>query len=105
MKNNKGAISLFTLLSMLFFLFFIMVAYNNVSSKGKMQVETVDVLKSEYKNDVEAKEIYTQMNGGMLPNEESSEREVILKTEEEKNIVNDEINHGYLYSNGKIYEF
>lgn len=35
MKNERGAISVFALLAMLFFLVFIMAAYNNVVAKTR----------------------------------------------------------------------
>jgi hypothetical protein len=48
MRDDKGAIALFALLAMMFFLIFIMVAYNNVAIKGKTQIETTTLLRSEY---------------------------------------------------------
>jgi hypothetical protein len=48
MRNDRGAIALFALLAMMFFLIFIMVAYNNIAMKGKTQVETTTLLRSEY---------------------------------------------------------
>ena len=50
MKNNKGAISLFALLAMMFFLIFVMVAYNNIALKSKTQVQTEEVLYKYYQS-------------------------------------------------------
>ena len=49
--NKKGAISIFALLSMMFFLIFIMAAYSNVMQKGKLQTETQSVLVDVYRQD------------------------------------------------------
>ena len=62
-KMNKGAISIFALLSMMFFLIFIMVAYNNVTQKGKNQVETQEILVRYYKSNRTAADIADAMNG------------------------------------------
>ena len=64
MKSKKGAISIFALLSMMFFLIFIMVAYNNVAQKSKTQVETEEILVSYYKPTRSAQEIVNAINGG-----------------------------------------
>ena len=67
MNRKKGAISIFALLSMMFFLIFIMVAYNNVSQKGKTQVETEEILVNYYKSQRTAEDTVKALNGGNMP--------------------------------------
>ena len=61
MRSKKGAISLFTLIAMMFFLVFVMVAYNNIAEKGKNQVETTAVLVDCYKSDTTLDNIYNAL--------------------------------------------
>lgn len=101
MKQNRGAISLYTLLSMLFFLIFIMTAYSNVSSSGKLQVETTQVLTDEYVSDTNAETIYQSLDGGDFP---VAEKDILAKSSFEKDTVNDTNNNGkYIFANGKFY--
>ena len=51
MKNEKGAISLFVVLSMMFFLVFMIGAYTMVARKNQQQAETMSDLQSAYKKD------------------------------------------------------
>ena len=101
MKKNKGAISIFALLSMMFFLIFIMVAYNNVAQKGKTQVETEEILVDYYKSAVNATEIVQGLDGGTVT---SANKNTILKETEQQNKVITANNGNYVYSNGKIYK-
>ena len=94
-KMNKGAISIFALLSMMFFLIFIMVAYNNVTQKGKNQVETQEILVRYYKSNRTAADIADAMNG-----DKSSKGD----TSKLKESAQQGVNAGnYVYSNGKVY--
>ena len=61
-RKNRGAISIFALLSMMFFLVFIMVAYSNVVQKGKMQSETEAILIDYYKSFQTIDEAYTSIH-------------------------------------------
>lgn len=101
MKNtNKGVISIFALLSMMFFLIFIMVAYNNVAQKGKTQIETEEILVEYYHSAQSADDIAVALDGGDIF--ESAKTE-LLKETAEQNMVNDTNKNKYVYSNGKIY--
>lgn len=93
MKSKKGAISIFALLSMMFFLIFIMVAYNNVAQKSKTQVETEEILVSYYKPTRSAQEIVNAINGG-------NTTKANLKGCFNKSEVT---NGSYVLSNGKYY--
>lgn len=64
MRNEKGAIAIFTLLAMMFFLVFIMVGYSNVALKTKTQVETTSVLVDEYKSDSDSSAILSEKMAG-----------------------------------------
>jgi uncharacterized protein (UPF0333 family) len=100
MKKNRGAISLFALLAMMFFLIFIMIAYNNVSSKGKTQVETTGVLIEAYNPSETANTVYNQLDGGILDTNTTTG-----KTTEEKDVINNTLaTNEYVYVNGKIYK-
>ena len=101
MKRNKGAISIFALLSMMFFLIFIMVAYNNVNQKGRTQVETEGVLVDYYKENQSATEIVSSLNGGTVT---SSTMTNLIKEKAEQNVVGSTNIGKYVYSNGKIYK-
>ncbi len=101
MKKNKGAISIFALLSMMFFLIFVMVAYNNVSQKGRTQVETEGVLVDYYKSPVTASEINKAKFAG---NVQSSDSSKYLKETAEQGKVSTENSGKYVCSNGKIYK-
>ena len=98
MRNNKGAIAVYTLLAMLFFLIFVMMIYNNVSSKAKAQVQTTEVLQEIYVSDTDSSAIVSQMMVGELTDD-------VIKTEDQEN-VSDKILSGsilYLAIDGKIY--
>lgn len=101
MKKNNGAISAYAVLSMMFFLVFIMIAYNNISQKAKMQVETEGVLVDYYKSNQNAIEIINSKKGGNVNNET---KETLLKQAEEQNCVIEDNIGNYVYSNGKIYQ-
>ena len=83
----------------MFFLIFIMVAYNNVSQKGKTQVETEEILVDYYKSQRTAKEIVDAIKTD-LP---SANKATTIRG---ANNVNDIKNAGvgtYILSNGKCY--
>ena len=101
MRKNKGAISIFALLSMMFFLIFIMVAYNNVAQKGKMQVETEEILVDYYKSPQNATEIVKGLDGGNVTVYTNT---TLLKEKEQQNKVTTDNNGNFIYSNGKIYK-
>lgn len=98
MKSNKGAIAIFALLAMLFFLVFVMIAYNNISSKAKTQVETTGVLVDYYKSETLSDDLYNGIVGGDLILEET--RTFIEKQEAEKS----ENKGKYMAIYGKIYK-
>lgn len=94
MRDNKGAIAIFTLLAMLFFLIFIMAAYINIASKTQTQVETTGVLVESYKSDSDSSAILNQMMAGNL---ESND----IKTNDENSVSNQ--TGKYIVIDGKIY--
>ena len=97
MRSKKGAISMFALLAMLFFLVFVMVAYNNVATKGKTQVETTSVLIDCYKSDTSLEEVYNQMISGNLEDNK-------IKTNLQSQEAGKEENKGkYMAIDGKVY--
>lgn len=57
-KNQKGAISLFVLLSMMFFLAFMFGAFSLVSRRNAVQVEALKETKKIYSNDASARDKY-----------------------------------------------
>ena len=103
MSKDKGAISIFALLAMMFFLIFIMVAYNNVMQKGKTQVETESILVDYYKSTQTATEIVSSMNGGDIKKTESDKNKKLKQTAQQNQATNGTVNT-YVYSNGKYYK-
>ncbi|MBR1539842.1 MAG: hypothetical protein IJ629_01450 [Clostridia bacterium] len=99
-KMNKGAISIFSLLAMMFFLIFIMVAYNNVMQKGKTQVETEGVLVDYYQSAQTATEITGALDGGTVT--DGNKTTLLKETAEQEKLS--ENSGKYVYSNGKIYK-
>ena len=97
MNKRKGAISIFALLSMMFFLIFIMVAYSNVAQKGKTQVETEEILVKYYKSLRTATDVVNASNGGTISSDKKAEA---IKGKE----LQDKATSGsYVLSNGKYY--
>lgn len=94
MRDNKGAIAIYTLLAMLFFLVFVMVAYNNISSKTQTQVETTGVLIESYREDTDSSAILNQMLSGNINSND-------VKTDDENSVLDD--NGKYIAIDGKIY--
>lgn len=107
-KMNKGAISIFALLSMMFFLIFIMVAYNNVMQKAKTQVETEGILVDYYNSTQSAEEIINSKSGTDISIADTTEnKQKKLKHSAQLNEVesSDSGNvNKYIYSNGKVYK-
>jgi len=95
MRNERGAITIFAFLAMMFFLIFIMVAYNNVAIKGRTQVETTSLLMSTYKPDASASEAYLAIDKGKI-NKDS----LHINDEDKGNV---ELG-SFVYIGGKIYE-
>ncbi|MFG6318709.1 MAG: hypothetical protein K1W33_02445, partial [Clostridia bacterium] len=60
-KNEKGAISLFVILAMLFFLAFILGAYSIASRRNSAQLETVRETAKIYSSGVDANSLYDSM--------------------------------------------
>lgn len=94
MKNERGAISVFALLAMLFFLVFIMAAYNNVSTKTQTQIETNKVLVKTYKPYTDAVSLYNQMMAGEINKD-------VIKTEAQESVLDKK--DYYIAIDGKIY--
>lgn len=106
-KNEKGAISIFALLSMMFFLIFIMVAYNNVTQKGKTQVETEGILVDSYKSTQTAAEIISAKDGGSISRSANdATKKAALRQGAERNTLTAEnaSANKYVSSNGKVYK-
>lgn len=101
MKENKGIISVFVLLSMMFFLIFVTVAYNNVMQKGKTQVDSEGILVEYYQTLQEAYKVDIATYGGIVT---TSKKDKLLKETEQQKVVDFGNDIGnYIYSNGKIY--
>lgn len=94
MKDNKGAIAIYALLAMLFFLIFVMVAYNNISSKTKTQIETTGVLVDSYKSDSDSTAVYNQMLAGDASIDD-------IRTDDEESVLDE--SGKYIAIKGKIY--
>lgn len=101
MKKNNGAISIFALVSMLFFLIFIMVVYNNLSTKGQTQVETTGVLVDLYGSEETASSAFSsRINGGSTENASP----LYVKSSSEKSKMNTLVTNESIYLNGKVYK-
>ena len=101
MKKNNGAISIFALVSMLFFLIFIMVVYNNLSTKGQTQVETTGVLVDLYGSEETASSAFSsRINGGSTENVSP----LYVKSSSEKSKMNTLVTNESIYLNGKVYK-
>ena len=96
MKNNTGAISIFALIAMLFFLAFIMVSYNTVQEKGKTQQGTTGVLTEIYDQDKDINAVYSKMYSNT-----AVDFNTIVKTEEQENVIN---NANFIAVDGVIYK-
>ena len=96
MRDNKGAIAIFTLLAMLFFLIFVMMIYSNISSKAKMQVQTTEVLLDMYTSDTSSSAILEQMMAGDLIDVKTSDQEEVAESVSSDDSL-------YLAIDGKIY--
>ena len=101
MKNNRGVISVFALLAMMFFLIFIMVVYNNLAVKSKTQVETTGVLVDLYGSEETADSVFNQeLKGGNI----DLVNPLYKKSVSEKNKVNDLVAGEFIVLNSKIYK-
>ena len=109
MKNKKGAIGFFALLAMMFFLIFIMVAYNNVSSKSKMQIATDDILLKKYTAIYDSDWYFNDiMNGDIKKSDNTTYLSKLKSTKERETIEGTTIDAGdspkYIFLSGKIYK-
>lgn len=101
MKKNNGAISIFALIAMMFFLIFVMAVYNNLSTKSQTQIETTGVLVDLYGSDENARTIYTQyLNGGSSENVKPQ----YFKSSAEEDKMSELTDEEYIFINGKIYK-
>ncbi len=100
MKNNRGAIALFALLSMMFFLIFVMVAYNNSTQKSKLQVESEEVLTRYYQPTRTSTEIVSSTV--VTDSDVTSSPSKYLKSGEPEKAAENKTTQ-YVYSNGKVY--
>ena len=96
MRNEKGAISIFVLIAMLFFLAFIMVSYNTVQEKGKTQQGTTQVLTDLYDTDEDINAIYSRIYSNDIV-----DLNAVVKTEVQNEVVN---TANYIAVDGIIYK-
>lgn len=94
MRDEKGAIAIFTLLAMLFFLIFVMVGFSNISSKSQTQVETTGVLLDTYISESDSGAILDQIMAGNLSSDN-------IQTDDENGVSNE--SGKYIAIKGKIY--
>ncbi len=101
MRSNRGAIALFALLSMMFFLIFVMVAYNNVSQKSRTQVDTEGVLVNYYRSIQTAAERASSLTSTVKVSQKAS----TLKSNKDVQdyVVTGNVNK-FVYSHGKVYK-
>lgn len=83
MKKENGAISIFVLIAMLFFLAFIMVSYNTVQEKGKTQQGATQVLIELYDADEDINAVYSRIYSNTTVDLNS-----VVKTEEQNDVIN-----------------
>lgn len=96
MRKDRGAISVFVLIAMLFFLAFIMVSYNTVQEKGKTQQETTQVLKGVYDTGEDINAVYSQKYSGAI-----TDLNTVTKTDEQANVA---ATANYIAIDGVIYK-
>lgn len=96
MRKSNGAISFFVLLSMLFFLTFIMISFNIVEQKGKNQQATTEILQDIYKSEVDLESIYSSY---IIEGE--TDIESLLKTQDQ---IDNFSNASYIAVDGVIYK-
>lgn len=62
MKNQKGSISLFVLIAMIFFSIYVLAIYNSISNSQVVQLKANERIKEIYEKDIEnVDEIYTNI--------------------------------------------
>ncbi len=67
-KNQKGAISIFTVLSMIFFLVFVLGIFTFASRRNQTQVQSISELRSVYRKDADKiYDTYTKEEAGVVP--------------------------------------
>lgn len=96
MKKENGAISIFVLIAMLFFLAFIMVSYNTVQEKGKTQQGTTQVLTDLYDADEDINAVYSRIYSNT-----TVDLNTVTKTREQNEVVN---TANYIAVDGVIYK-
>lgn len=106
-KNQKGAISLFVLLSMLFFLAFMMGAYAFISRRSTSQIESLKETQAIYNSGLSASDIYDSILVGTDAVIPISNKEQLIRisqiedtTTEASYIINDKL---YTYKDGANY--
>lgn len=96
MRKNNGAISIFVIIAMLFFLAFILVSYNTVQEKSKTQQESTKILKTIYDKDDDINAIYAQKYSG-----EIIDLNTVIKTDAQLNVVS---TANYIAVDGTVYK-
>lgn len=103
-KNQKGAISLFVVLSMLFFLAFMLGAYSMVTRRNAAQLEAVRETAKIYDSGVDANSVYDSMmatiDGSIIPISTPEQ----LKSLQDITEVNTTTTANYTI-NGKLYTY
>ena len=96
MRKSNGAISVFVLLAMLFFLTFIMISFSIVQQKGKNQQATTEVLQDIYRSEIDLESMYASRIV-----EGETDIESLLKTQEQ---VDNYSSASYIAVDGVIYK-
>lgn len=101
-KNEKGAISLFVLLSMMFFLAFMLGAFTLVNRRNAVQIESLTETKRIYSNKASAKDqydaIFVSSSNSLVPITNIDQLEKV------KMVSDGTVQYKYLI-NGKIYTY
>lgn len=96
MRKSNGAISVFVIIAMLFFLTFIIVSYNTVQNSGKTQQGTTQVLKKIYDQDENMNAIYAEKYSGAI-----TDLNTVVKTTEQSGVT---ATANYIAVDGVIYK-
>ena len=102
-KNQRGAISLFVLLSMLFFLVFIMGVFTLVSRRNATQIEALKETQAIYKSGASANDIYDSIMSTSDSAIPIFNKEQLLKAIEVQNASED--NKTSYIIDGKLYTY
>ena len=96
MRKDNGAISIFVIIAMLFFLAFILVSYNTVQEKGKTQQESTKILKTAYDKEDDINAIYSQKYSGAI-----TDLNTVVKTDAQSNVAS---TANYIAVDGTVYK-